>query len=301
MKNRRIFKYIVQDNDPKNIRKFLSHKNFSESQLHKIRNKDGRVYVNKKERHLNFAIKSGDVLSVVMSSEIGSDLIVPIHADLDVIYEDQYLLIINKKPGIASLPSKNRESYTVANIVKYYLQENHQDDSIHLVTRLDRNTSGLMVFAKDSYTHSRLDQILHSDKFQKYYYAIVYGVMNPLSGVINKPIGIDPDYYYRRCIDAENGKESKTAYRTIKDYGEYSLIELQLYTGRTHQIRVHTSSVGHPIIGDNMYSGKKDELIDRQALHCAKLKIFHPMKDIWLELEAPMPYDMQRVLNELGG
>lgn len=294
-------KFTVGSDDKKTVRKFLVHHKFSSSQLHNLKNKGGLIYVNHKQRYFDFKLKDGDKILIVMSNEEPSDLITPMKGAVDVIYEDSYLLVINKPPGIASLPAKARDGKTMANLVKAYLIDKKENSSIHLVTRLDRNTSGLMVFAKTSYSHSLLDQILHTDKFQKFYLAMVYGHVEPEAGLIDLPIGIDPKAFYMRNIDYQTGKESRTLYETVEKYPQASLLRLKLLTGRTHQIRVHLTAIGHPIIGDDMYSKKVDPRMPRQALHCYRLNIVHPVTKELLKLEAPLPDDMVMLDSVLRG
>lgn len=297
-KNNRFLKFTIGDEDKKIIRKFLVQHKFSSSQLHNLKNKGGLIFVNHKQRHFNFKMKNGDQILIILNSEEPSDLIIPMPGKIDVVYEDSYLLVVNKPPGIASLPAKAKDSQTMANLVKSYLIDKKENSSIHLVTRLDRNTSGLMVFAKTSYSHSLLDQILHTEDFQKFYLAMVYGQVIPESGLIDLPIGIDPKAFYMRNIDYDTGKESKTLYETVEKYSNASLLKLKLLTGRTHQIRVHLTAIGHPIIGDDMYSGKVDQRMSRQALHCYQLNIVHPVTKQLLKLKAPLPEDMV-VLNSV--
>lgn len=300
-KNNRFLKFTVGDNDKKTIRKFLVQHKFSSSQLHNLKNKGGLIFVNHKQRHFDFKIKNNDQILIVLNNEEPSDLIKPMKGSIDVIYEDSYLLVVNKPPGIASLPAKAKDSQTMANLVKAYLIEKKENSSIHLVTRLDRNTSGLMVFAKTSYSHSLLDQILHTEDFQKYYLALVYGQVAPASGLIDLPIGIDPNAFYMRNIDYQAGKTSRTMYEMIEQYPGASLLRLKLLTGRTHQIRVHLTAIGHPIIGDDMYSGKIDSRMNRQALHCYRLNIVHPVTKKLLKLQAPLPEDMVMLKSVLRG
>lgn len=300
-KNNRFLKFTIDSNDKKTVRKFLVQHKFSSSQLHNLKNKGGLVFVNHKQRHFDFKLKDGDNLLVVLNVEEPSDLIVPMPGKIDVIYEDSYLLVVNKSAGIASLPAKAKDSQTMANLVKAYLIAKKENSSIHLVTRLDRNTSGLMVFAKTSYSHSLLDQILHTEDFQKFYLAMVYGQVEPSKGLIDLPIGIDPRAFYMRNIDHQQGKDSKTLYETVKRYPCASLLKLKLLTGRTHQIRVHLTAIGHPIIGDDMYSKKIDERMPRQALHCYRLNIVHPVTKRLLKLKAPLPQDMVMLDSVLRG
>jgi len=300
-KSSRFLKFTIDNDDKKTIRKFLVQHKFSSSQLHNIKNKGGLIFVNHKQRHFDFKIKTGDQILVVMSVDEPSDLIVPMKGAVDIIYEDSYLLVVNKPPGIASLPAKAMDSKTMANVVKSYLIDKKEISSIHLVTRLDRNTSGLMVFAKTSYAHSLLDQILHTEDFQKFYLAMVYGQLQPAEGMIDLPIGIDPQAFYMRNIDYQTGKESRTVYKTVEKYANASLLKLKLLTGRTHQIRVHLTAVGHPIIGDDMYSKKIDPRMKRQALHCYRLNIIHPVTKELLKLKAPLPKDMVMLKSVLRG
>lgn len=300
-KNNRFLKFTIDSNDKKTVRKFLVQHKFSSSQLHNLKNKGGLIFVNHKQRHFDFKLKDGDNLLIVLNAEEPSDLIVPMPGKIDVIYEDSYLLVVNKPAGIASLPAKAKDSQTMANLVKAYLIAKKENSSIHLVTRLDRNTSGLMVFAKTSYSHSLLDQILHTEDFQKFYLAMVYGQVEPSEGLIDLPIGIDPTAFYMRNIDYQQGKNSKTLYETVKRYPSASLLKLKLLTGRTHQIRVHLTAIGHPIIGDDMYSKKIDERMPRQALHCYRLNIVHPVTKRLLKLKAPLPQDMVMLDSVLRG
>lgn len=299
--NNRFLKFTIGDDDKKIVRKFLVQHKFSSSQLHNLKNKGGQIFVNHKQRHFNYPLKKGDQILIVLNSEEPSDLIEPMPGKVDVVFEDSYLLVINKPPGIASLPAKAKDSKTMANVVKSYLIDKKENSSIHLVTRLDRNTSGLMVFAKTSYAHSLLDRILHTEDFQKFYLAMVYGQVSPEKGLIDLPIGIDPKAFYMRNIDHDLGKPSKTLYETVEKFDDASLLKLKLLTGRTHQIRVHLTAIGHPIIGDDMYSKKIDPRMGRQALHCYRLNIVHPVTKKLLKLTAPLPKDMVMLKGVLRG
>jgi len=300
-KNNRILKFTIGEEDKRTVRKFLVQHKFSSSQLHNMKNKGGLIFVNHKQRHFDFKMKLGDEILIILNEEEPSDLIAPMQGHVDVIYEDSYILVVNKPTGIPSLPAKAKTGKTMANLVKGYLLSKKENTTIHLVTRLDRNTSGLMVFAKTSYAHSLLDQILHTENFQKFYLAMVYGQVEPEDGLIDLPIGIDPSAFYLRNIDYQNGKESKTVYKTVEKFPQASLLQLKLLTGRTHQIRVHLMALGHPIIGDDMYSGKTDPRMKRQALHCYRLNIVHPVTKQLLKLQAPLPADMVALESLLRG
>lgn len=295
-----IFKWIVQDNDNKIVRDFLNKKKFSTSQLSKIKNHDGHIYVEKKERYLNYKMTTGDTIIVQLPEEVGTAILKAIPGDLDIKYEDEHYLIINKPAGVASLPARGKDTPTMANFVKSYLQTQQESDAIHLVTRLDRDTSGLMIFAKRSLSHSLLSEDLHSSSFKKQYIAIVEKPFSTLEkSEINLPIGVSDDFYMKREV-REDGKQSLTKYEVIKNYKRGSQVKIDLITGRTHQIRVHFSAIEHPLFGDTLYADDPTTLINRQALHCFKLSFVHPFTQKVVEVESKIPEDIESLIQELG-
>ncbi|GKQ43082.1 pseudouridine synthase [Companilactobacillus sp. RD055328] len=294
-----IFKWIVQANDKKIVRGFLNSKSFSTSQLSKIKNHDGHIYVNKKERYLNYQMTVGDVIIVQLPKESGNDILEAVDGHLDIKYEDKHYLIVDKPAGVASLPARSKSTPTMANFVKAYLQKNGESDAIHVVTRLDRDTSGLMIFAKKSLSHSRLGENIHSNSFKKQYIAIVQNPINT-TGLqeINLPIGVSDDFYMRREV-RDDGKDSLTRYEVVENYPTGSQVKVDLITGRTHQIRVHFSAIGHPLFGDSLYAKEPTTLINRQALHCFKLSFIHPFTQEIVEVESQVPIDIRELIHEL--
>lgn len=295
-----IFKWIVTENDKKEVRKFLLQQGFSSGQLSNIKNKDGHIYVDKKERYLNYQMKSGSTIIVKLPTEVGSEKIKAIQGDLSVCFEDEHYLIVDKPAGVASLPARGKKTATMANFVKSYLQRNNEDsDAVHVVTRLDRDTSGLMIFAKKSLSHSLISNKLHDKDFTKQYIAVVQNnFKHKVKSKIDSPIGISDDFYMRREVRAD-GKKSLTEYEVISNYKLGSVVKVDLITGRTHQIRVHFSSIGHPLFGDSLYADNPTDLINRQALHCFKLSFIHPVTQQRVTVESKLPKDIERLIQKL--
>lgn len=240
----------------------------------------------------------GDMIKVVLPDEHSNFEPQPI--PLTPVFEDNDVLIINKQPGLIVHPTKGHPTGTVANALMYYMEQTNQSFKIRFVNRLDMDTSGLLVIAKNSYCQNDYTRQMKENLVKKRYVAIVKGIIEHDAGTIDLPIGRpDPENVARGVM--ENGVPSVTHYKVIDRYFEsgYSLVELLLETGRTHQIRVHMSHIGHPVLGDWLYGGENVHLIERQALHAAKLSFIHPITKEKLELEAPIPEDMRNVLDKL--
>ena len=210
---------------------------------------------------------------------------------LDILWEDEDLLLLNKPAGIAIHPSAlTEETVTVAGAVCHYLRTG----SFHCVNRLDRGTTGVMAVAKTGYIHRLCMESLHSDSFLREYRGICLGAPQPLSGSIDLPISRDPGSLLRRTVDPM-GLPARTLYETLLP-GELSLLRLLPQTGRTHQLRLHLSAVGHPLAGDWLYGTEDPALIPRPALHSYRLRLLHPVTRRWLDVTAPLPEDMRRLL-----
>lgn len=221
----------------------------------------------------------------------------PIPLPLAISYEDSALLVIDKPSGIMVHPTARQDGVTIANGVLHHYRESGQSCDFHPVHRLDRQTSGLLLVAKNAYIHHLLSGqgIKH---VQRSYQAIVTGQPHPLVGTIDAPIGRKPGSIIERMI-AASGQEAVTDYQTISGTSTASLMQIALRTGRTHQIRVHFSYIGHPLLGDDLYGGCTD-LINRQALHAGKLAFNHPITNELLTIHSPLPADMLSVLTVLG-
>ena len=253
-----------------------------------------QIYLNNNFAFVNQKLKVGDTILVDLDFEETCDNIVPTKMDLDILYEDDGLLIVNKQPFIPIHPSMDHYEDSLSNGVKYYFNSIGLKRKIRPVNRLDKNTSGIVIFAKNEYLQECLIKQMKSNIFEKEYIAIVEGIIDKEYQTIDAPIARKEDSIIERCVNL-NGDNSVTEVKLIKNYGNYSLIKCNLKTGRTHQIRVHTSYIGHPILGDDLY-GAKSKLINRQALHAYRIKFIHPITKKEIKIEAKIPKDIETLL-----
>ena len=251
------------------------------------------ILLNKKPVFLQKKVKTGDILRV-LSLEDSSYGVEPESGPVEVLYEDSYLIVLNKPSGLLVHPAGQTSRGTLSNYLAHYYQQQGAICTVRPIHRLDRETSGCVVFAKDSHTQALLDGLLKEGTLKRTYQAVVHGLMDPPAGTINAPIGSHPTKPNRRAVNPK-GDQAVTHYKTIRSFSEASLLELTLATGRTHQIRVHLTYVGHPIIGDRMY-GKGSPYITGQALHASFLHFPHPVEEREIAVEAPFPADFLRVL-----
>lgn len=269
---------------------------FSSRLMTKLK-KQELVFINGKPLRMWLPAKEGDVLVICLPEE-KSDFI-PEPIAVNPVYEDNDLLIINKQPGFVVHPTKGHPVHTMANGIMQYMLDTNQSFKIRFVNRLDMNTSGLLVVAKNSHSQDELTKQMKENIIQKRYVALVKGIVEKDKGTIDAPLGRpDPERVERGVM--EGGYPSVTHYTVLERYSKgYSLVELLLETGRTHQIRVHMSHIGHPVLGDHLYGGENPWLIERQALHAYKLSFNHPVTGEFMELEAPMPEDMKETIEKL--
>ncbi|WP_155286243.1 RluA family pseudouridine synthase [Lacticaseibacillus zhaodongensis] len=284
---------------PQRLQHFMLTQGFSSAQLTRLKFHGGSVYVNHKQRKTTFMLHDGDIVRVIMAPEVPADAVVATPGAIDIIYEDRDLLIVNKPAGTASIPAANKQPDSMANLVKAYLQRSGAESTaIHVVTRLDRDTSGLMIFAKHSFAHTLLDRQLHTADMDKQYLALSSGpVPMAAHGWIILRLGLSDGFYMRRAV-VPQGKISVTEYATLAQRGRYALSRVYLHTGRTHQIRVHFAAIGRPLLGDTLYGGELPT--GRQALHCSDLTVRQPFTGELLHLHAPLPADMQALMTKVG-
>ena len=285
-------KYIVDKEI--NIRQVLREKfGVSERLLTKLK-KNKKIYLNgNNDIFLDIPVKSSDIVEVDFDFDEDNSNIVPVKMDLNVIYEDDSLIVLDKPFNMPVHPSLNHYEDSLSNGLKYYYDSINLHRKIRPINRLDKDTSGIVIFAKNEYAQDRI-RITN-----KIYLTILEGKLEG-SGIIDKPIARKADSIIERCIN-DNGEKAITEYSVIKNFNigneEFSLIKCILHTGRTHQIRVHMASINHPILGDTLY-GKSSVLIDRQALHSYKLTFVHPITKKEIEVTSPIPYDMNNIINK---
>lgn len=282
------------------VKTFLKKHEVSKSLLAKIKFRGGAIRVNGIPQNATYLLNIGDQVTIDIPPEEGFETLEAIEYPLDILYEDEHFLVLNKPFGVASIPSVNH-SNTIANFIKgYYVKQDYENQQVHIVTRLDRDTSGLMLFAKHGYAHARLDKQLQRKAIEKRYFALVKGDnhLEP-EGDIIAPIARDEDSIITRRV-AKGGKYAHTSYRVVASYGNIHLVDIRLHTGRTHQIRVHFAHLGFPLLGDDLYGGSLEEGIQRQALHCHFLSFYHPFLEKQLELTSPLPDDFNTIIKQLS-
>lgn len=261
------------------------HIGFSLTIWRKIKH-SGTLLVNKQKIPLDHILYPGDTITVNWQQEC---TITPTDLPLTICYEDEYLLILNKPAGMLVHPTTSEHLSTLGNAVMYYFQKNQLPYSFHPVHRLDRNTSGLVLIAKLPHIQHLLSRN-DIKNIKRQYLALVSGSLIPEEGTIDAPIARHPNSIIQRVVD-ENGQTATTNYKVLKKFKHVSLVELTLLTGRTHQIRVHLSHLGHPLLGDDLYGGSR-ELIGRQALHAARLYFTHPVSGKIIDVSSPLPIDL---------
>ena len=283
-------KYKIK-NDNQTINNILQNElKISSRLLYKLINMQ-KIYINNTPCDTREKAHQQDILTIDFNYEEDNSNIVPMKMNLDIIFEDDWLLIINKPAGIAIHPSILHYSDSLCNGVRFYFDEIGLKKKIRPVNRLDLNTSGLVVFAKCEYIQECLINQMKNNEFKKEYLAICEGSFYEKVGTINLPIARKENSIIERCI-SDNGQPSITHFEVLKDLGKYSFVKCSLETGRTHQIRVHMSAIGHPLIGDSLY-GSTSSLINRQALHCYHLTFKHPITNIVLNFYGEIPYDFK--------
>jgi 23S rRNA pseudouridine1911/1915/1917 synthase len=272
------------------LREFLKSKELSKRALTDIKFQGGKILVNEEEKTVRTVLKENDVVSVYFPIESPSEGLVPEEIDFEIIYEDEAVLIVNKPFGIPSIPSREHPTGTLANGIMDYYKRIGLQSTIHIVTRLDKDTSGLMLIAKNRYIHYLFskDELKNVERSYK---AIVHGQFEKSNGVIEAKIARKNDSIIEREV-SENGQEAITHYKVLQEFKDYSIVELTLETGRTHQIRVHMSFINHPLVGDDLYGGATDTL-KRQALHSFLLSFKHPINHEIYRFEIDLPEDLK--------
>lgn len=287
-----ILKYIVKENKYQSINQILKQKFKISARLQHKLITSKQIFLNGNQADSRIAPQINDAITVNLDFNEESENIIPTPIPLNIIYEDEALLILDKPAGIAVHPSISHYTDSLANGVKYYFDTIGLKRKIRPVNRLDLNTSGLIVFAKNEYVQECLIQQMQTNEFKKEYLAIVHGIFENVQGTINLPIARKENSIIERCI-SENGQEAITHYEVLKTSNDLSLVHCILQTGRTHQIRAHMSAIGHPLVGDTLYGSNFSDSITRQALHSYKISFIHPISHQIVSFTSELPDDIK--------
>lgn len=292
------FSWTYHEQAPIKVRTFLGNHGVTRALIIVAKYHGGDILINGKHVWTIDLMHTGDQATLVLPDEISSDKVARSDDPIEVLYEDNDYLVLNKPAGVASVPAHHVVvADSLVNRVKGYYQRQHYPDQVtHIATRLDKNTSGIVVFPKHHFAHAVFDQQLKQHQVVKKYQAIVAGNIEVEHGLIDAAIRRDPDSFVKRQV-GPNGKSSQTEYWGVKQGNKACLMTVLLHTGRTHQIRVHFSYLGHPLVGDDMYGGP--DWMQRQALHCHSLSFYSPFIQQRIEIVCPLPADMESFIAKM--
>lgn len=244
---------------------------------------------------VRYQVKVGEVLTVRLSDPAGTPQPVPAKGALKLLYEDEDLVVVNKQAGILIHPSHGHFDDTIGNYLMEHWRQTGDGAGFHPVHRLDKGTTGLLLVAKHPHGQDKLRQQLHTGAFRRRYLAVCEGCPTPSCGIIDAPIAPMEGSLIAREIRSD-GQSARTHYRVLSVRSDRALVELELETGRTHQIRVHMAHIGHPLTGDFLYGREDRSLIPRPALHSWQAELIHPITGAELHFTAPLPEDMEKLL-----
>ena len=294
----RILTYsITEKNVPQTIEQFLRSKGYSSQCIKELKKMPQSILINGEWQYMKHSLQPGEVLTVHVQEEASSEKIPPVELPLDIVYEDEDILVVNKPADMPIHPSLNNYYNSLANALAWYYDKQGKPFIFRCVNRLDRDTSGLTIIAKHMLSAGILSTMVAERAIHREYLAIARGEIQPAQGTIDAPIGRKGDSIIERMIDYEKGERAVTHYHLAEYKNGHSLLSIHLETGRTHQIRVHMKLIGFPLIGDHLYNPDL-EYMQRQALHSHRLQFVHPITGENMDFVAPLPEDMARVLND---
>lgn len=295
--NRNIDYIIAEDSAGLRVEQFLRRKRYSGQNLSEIKRMPKSILVNGVHYYMRQELSTGDHLQVRICETKNSEKIPPTNLPLDIIYEDEDLLVLNKPAGMPIHPSLNNYTNSIANALAYYFQSQGKPFIFRCCNRLDRDTSGLTIVSKHLVSGSILSDMTKYREVHREYLAIARGSVTPSEGTIQAPLGRKEGTIIERTVDWEHGEDAVTHYKVVKEANGHSLVSLRLETGRTHQIRIHMKYLGYPLIGDYLYNPDM-EYMTRQALHSHHMEFTHPITGEHMSFTAPLPEDMARVMQE---
>lgn len=294
---------LIVEDDGVRLDLYLSeyYENLSRTYLQKLIKEDC-ILVNGVAKKKNYILQNGDEIEI----NLPKPQLLKVEAenlDIEIVYEDDYLAVVNKPRGMVVHPAPGNYSGTMVNALLYRLDTLSNINGVirpGIVHRLDKDTTGLLVVAKNNIVHQSLSLQIKEYKAERIYVALVHGLVKDNLGIIDLPIGRDQNDRKKMAVTDKNSKNAVTAYEVMKHFKKYTLMKLQLETGRTHQIRVHLSYLGYPIVGDMLYGRKENQFkFHGQLLHAKQLAFFHPIRNIKMEFDSDVPADFQKILTIL--
>ncbi|MGN0334733.1 MAG: RluA family pseudouridine synthase [Lachnospiraceae bacterium] len=298
------FLFEIEDNQQMRLDKFLAEQfqEYTRSFLQKLI-KEGQVLVNGKNCKTGYQLSAGDEVSIEIPEPKDLDVL-PQKMDLDIVYEDEDVILINKPKGMVVHPAAGHTTDTLVNGLLYHCRD--QLSGINgvarpgIVHRIDRDTTGILIVCKNDMAHNSIAAQLKEHSINRRYRALVHGNIKEDDGTVTGPIGRHPIDRKKMAINEKNGKHAVTHYHVLQRFGNYTFIECVLETGRTHQIRVHMSSIGHPLVGDEVYGPAKSPFkLQGQCLHAMVLGFIHPRTGAYMEFSAPLPQYFEDLLKKL--
>ena len=285
--------YHITENDiPNTIQTFLASKQYSSQVIKELKKMPESILIDGRWEYVRHQLSAGEVLTIHIQETDCSEKIPPVEMDLNIVYEDEDIMVINKSADTPIHPSLNNYYNSLANGLAWYFEQQNKPFIFRCVNRLDKDTSGLTIVAKHMLSAGILSSMVAKREIHREYLAISKGKVTPASGTIDAPICRVGDSIIERHVDFEKGEHAVTHYNVVEYKNGHSLLSIHLETGRTHQIRVHMKHLGFPLIGDSLYNPGSQELITRQALHSHRLQFVHPITGEEMEFVADLPEDM---------
>ena len=299
----RILTYTISFlEDNLTISELLKRKGFSSQNIIELKKMERSILINNEWMHMNYRLQANQELVIHIQENNSNEHIVPIALPFPIVYEDEDIVVINKPANMPIHPSQNNYENTLANAAAYYYEiRQNTPFTFRCINRLDRDTTGLTILAKNMYSANILASYMQERKIKRLYIAILDGSLEKKWGTLNRPIGRKDNSTIEREINYEQGEKAITHYYRIEQFGNYQLAAFQLETGRTHQIRVHMSSINAPLVGDTLYNTKPSAtLMNRQALHAYRISFPHPISGKTMKFVAPVPEDMTSFLDSFA-
>ena len=295
----RYFTYIIKPEESGiTIKDYLKKKSFSHALIANLKKYEDGIMVNGVRKYTDHHLVTDDELNVCIREKPTVSRIMATELKLSVLYEDEDLMVVDKQAGIPIHPSRLNNTETLANAVANYLTDKGIDPVFHCINRLDKDTSGLTIIAKNMYAASLLSEMIRIRTIRRDYLAICEGIFRNKQGSVCAPITRNGTSMIR-YVDHENGEYAETDYQVKGEGNGLSLVRLTLKTGKTHQIRVHMKHIGHPLIGDRLYN-PDNRIMERQALHAQKLTFTHPVTGMNISITSDIPADMESVIRKYG-